>query len=363
MNKIKSIQDKYLSKEITVSEVLKDAFLKIEEDKLNSFITLDKENALKKAEEIDEKIRNGEKLGRLFGVTFGIKDNISVDGIKMTCGSKMLENFVPVYDGEVIKRIKEEDGIILGKTNLDEFAMGASSETSYFGPTKNPIDNEYISGGSSSGSAASVGAGEVMFALGTDTGGSSRQPAAFCGGVGYYPSYGRISRYGVVSMANTLDQVGLIGRNISDVVLVNNVLQGHDLKDPNSQKLNDEINLYDYSFEGKKIAVLNTEGQVKIDSKIKEDFNEVLDELKELGAEIKTVDLKSYKYIDSLYSVLVSVEVSSNMGRFDGLRYGHHTENYDSAEELYKKSRDEGLGEEVKRRIILGYALSSKRDE
>ena len=359
MNNIKKLQEKFLNKEIKVVDFVEESYKKIEEGNLNSFITLNKEDALRKAKEIDEKIENKEELGKLFGVTFAIKDNILTEGLRTTSASKMLENFNPGYDAEVVKRIKEEDGIILGKTNMDEFAMGASSETSYFGHVKNPIDNEYVPGGSSSGSAAALGGGEAMFSLGTDTGGSSRQPAAFCGVIGYYPSYGRISRYGVISMANTFDQVGLIGNSVEDIALMMDILSGHDEKDPNSKDLEEDFTLSDFTFEGKKIGVLIEENTAE---NIREDFIKVEEELRDMGAILEDISLDSHKYIDATYTALMSVEVSSNMARFDGLRYGYHTNEYESFSELYKKSRSEGLGSGVKRRIILGYALSSKNN-
>lgn len=361
--KISEIQRKYLSGELKVEDFVKSNFDKIRKNDLGSYISLDEENALEKARLIDKKIANKEDLGSLFGVTFAIKDNISTKDLKTTCASKMLENYIPIFDASVIERLKAQDAIILGKANMDEFAMGSSSETSYFGPTKNPIDKSLIPGGSSSGSAAAVAGDEAIVSLGSDTGGSVRQPAAYCNIVGYYPSYGLISRYGVVAMGNTFDQVGLLANSVEDIVKVVNVVGGYDEKDPNSHESQVDYKLVDYSFKDKKIAVVKDIESFNIDQVVLDDYHRALEDLKILGAEIQEVEIDHLKYANMIYTVLMSAEVSSNMSRFDGIRFGYHDSNYSSTQEMYIASRSGGFGDEVKRRIALGTLLLSSNND
>ncbi|TCU75581.1 aspartyl/glutamyl-tRNA(Asn/Gln) amidotransferase subunit A [Tissierella praeacuta] len=357
-------------KEISSRELIELHFNKIDEmeKSINAFITLNKEEALKLADKVDEKIRNGEKVGLLSGIPIGVKDNIMTKNLRTTCGSKMLENFIPPYDATVVERIKSADGIIMGKTNMDEFAMGSSTETSYFGPTKNPIDLERVPGGSSGGSAAAVRAGEVALSLGTDTGGSIRQPASYCDVVGIKPTYGIVSRYGTVAMANTLDQVGVFGRDVKDAVLMLSSLTGYDEKDSTSFKNPDgtiifgsfpkEID-YDNYLKGMKIAIPKEIFNIGIDSSIKEQMNKSIKIFEALGAEISEISLPNLEYALAAYYIISTSELSSNLARFDGVRYGHRAKEYTTLDELYTNSRTEAFGEEVKRRIMLGtYSLT-----
>ncbi len=357
------MRDKLLSGEISCREIVKAHIDNIEkmEPEINAFITLTKEEALERADRIDEKIRNKEEVGLLAGIPVAVKDNISTKGVRTTCASKMLENYIPPYDATVVERIIEEDGIIIGKTNMDEFAMGSSTETSYFGPTRNPIDTTRVPGGSSGGSAAAVRAKEAAIALGTDTGGSIREPASFCGVVGIKPTYGLVSRYGVVPMANSLDQVGSFGRNVSDAALLLQAIAGHDPKDSTSIDLDvvDYLAHIEDGIKGMKIGVPKEYMEIEIDKSLKDKILGAINMLKDLGAELVEVSLPNLKYALPDYYIISTSELSSNLSRFDGIRYGYRTENYSSLDELYKKSRSEAFGEEVKRRIMLGtYSLS-----
>lgn len=362
------MKEKLHKKEITSRELIEAHFKMIEDrdDGLNAFITLNKEEALKAADRVDEKIKNGERLGLLAGLPIGLKDNIITKDLRTTCGSKMLENFIPPYNASVVDRIVEADGIIIGKTNMDEFAMGSSTETSYFGPSKNPLDLERVPGGSSGGSAAAVAAGQVALSLGTDTGGSVRQPASFTGIVGIKPSYGIVSRYGVVPMANTLDQVGVFGRDVSDAVLMMASITGYDEKDSTSFN-NPEGTIIFSSFggdidedylKGMKIGV-PVEYLKDLDQKIREKMDENIEILRKLGAEVEEISLPSLEYSLATYQAISSAEISSNMARFDGLRYGYRAEEYEDLDELFTRSRSQGLGDEVKRRIMIGTHLLS----
>jgi len=356
------LKEKILNKEVTSREVVEAHFKKIEEldSDINAFITLNKEEALKAADDVDERISKGEKVGMLAGIPIGIKDNINTKNLRTTCGSKMLENFIPPYDAHVIEQIRKEDGIIIGKTNMDEFAMGGSTETSYFGPTKNPINYNLVPGGSSGGSAAAVAANEVALALGTDTGGSVRQPASFCGIVGIKPSYGLVSRYGVVSMANSLDAVGTFGKDTKDALLMLNAILGLDKRD--STSLDGKMIEIDGEnhLEGLRIAIPKEFVDLGISNKeVEKRFNEALKVFEDAGAKIDIVSIPHLNYATETYYLISTAELSSNMARFDGIRYGHRTENYVTLDDLYKNSRTEGFGEEVKRRIMLGtYSLS-----
>ena len=360
------IREKLLKKEISSTEVL-DAHLDIidkKEKDINAFITLDREGAIKEASRVDKKIKNGEELGAIAGLPIAIKDNIITKNLRTTCGSKMLENFNPPYDATVVKKIREAHGIILGKTNMDEFAMGGSTETSYFGPTKNPRDLTRVPGGSSGGSAAAVAANETPLALGTDTGGSVRQPASFCGVVGIKPTYGMVSRYGVVPMSNSLDQVGVFGRDVKDAHMMLQVILGYDPLDATSSKRADEdISIQGIdSLKGLKVALPKEYQNLRAtgDEKIQERFKETVKVFEDAGAIIDYVSLPSLEYALEAYYLIMLTEASTSLSRLDGIRYGHRTENYETLDELYINSRTEGFGEEVKRRIMLGnYFLSS----
>lgn len=364
------MKDKLFKKELSSREIVEAHIKKIDEQEpqVNAFITLDKENALKESNRIDEKIARGERLEVLAGLPIGIKDNIVTKNLRTTCASKMLEDFIPPYDATVVENIRKQDGIIIGKNNLDEFAMGASTESSYFGKTRNPIDLNLVPGGSSGGSAAAVAANEVPLSLGTDTGGSVRQPASFCGVVGIKPTYGVVSRYGVVPMANTLDQVGSFGRDVRDAVLMLNAVKGYDRRDSTSSKkvipayLIDNDNSNDLNYlKDMKIALPKEYLEFKPANKdIQGLFEKSVKIFEDNGAKIEYISIPHLKYALETYYIIMTSEVSSNLARFDGIRYGHRAEKYETLTELYTNSRTEGFGEEVKRRIMTGtYSLSA----
>lgn len=359
---VSKIQNKEISCEKVVSYYIKN--IKEKEDDINAFISLQKEEALNKAKELDEKIKKGESVGKLVGIPIAVKDNLCTNGVTTTCASKMLEDFVPPYDATVIKQLQQEDAILIGKTNLDEFAMGSSTENSAFKITKNPIDKSRVPGGSSGGSAAAVGSGMVPLALGSDTGGSIRQPASFCGIVGMKPTYGLVSRFGLIAFGSSLDQIGPFSMTVEDNAYLLNILSGEDDLDGTTAK-NLEVKDYtlgiDSGIKGMKIGIpvefMEEEG---LDEEIKEAIFKDIKALKELGAEVEEFSLPSTKDGLAPYYIISSAEASSNLARFDSIRYGYRAENYDSVEDLVEKSRSEGFGKEVKRRIMLGtYALSS----
>ena len=350
--------------ELTSSDIVNSYIEKINknEENVQAFITILKEEAVKQAEEIDLKRKNNEEVSALAGIPIGIKDNICTKGVKTTCASKMLENFVSPYDATVMEKINNEELINLGKLNMDEFAMGASTEYSYFHQTKNPWNINNVPGGSSGGSAAAVAANMVPWALGSDTGGSVRQPASFCGVVGLKPTYGLVSRYGLVAFASSLDQIGPITKDVKDSAILLNILTGHDEKDSTSVNVKkiDYVKTLKNDVKGLKIAVPKELLGEGINEEVKENILNAIEKYKEMGAEVEEISLDFMKYVVSTYYIIACAEASSNLGRFDGVRYGHRTKNYENISELIKNSRSEGFGEEVKRRIILGtYVLSS----
>lgn len=358
------LRKKLLNKEISSVEIVESYYKNIEETEkdIEAFITLTKDEALKTAKNIDEKIAKNEEVGVLAGIPIAVKDNIATRGIKTTCGSKILENFVSPYDATVVEKIKREDGIIIGKTNMDEFAMGSSTETSYFKKTKNPHDLERVPGGSSGGSAAAVAGFEAPLSLGSETGGSVREPASFCGVVGLKPTYGLISRYGLIAFASSLDQIGPFARNVEDTALLLSVLAGYDEKDSTSveNKSIDYTKELNSNVKGMKIALPKEYFGEGIDEKVKAKVLEAVEVLKGLGAEVEEISLPYTEYALSCYYIISTSEASSNLARFDGVRYGYRAENYKDLDELYINTRSEGFGEEVKRRIMLGtFALSS----
>ncbi|MBR6252821.1 MAG: Asp-tRNA(Asn)/Glu-tRNA(Gln) amidotransferase subunit GatA [Clostridia bacterium] len=364
------IRDGYKNKEFTVKEVV-DAFYKNIEEKdgdIKAYITLCKEEALKEAEEkqikIDEAISNGtfDELPFLFAVPIAIKDNMNTFGVKTTCASKMLENFVSPYDATVIKKIKAEGAIILGKVNMDEFAMGGSCENSGFFATKNPHDLTRVPGGSSGGSSAAVAGDLAPIALGSDTGGSIREPASLCGIVGLKPTYGLVSRYGLVAFASSLDQIGPMTKDVKDAAVLLNAIAGHDEMDSTSA----DIEKKDYTkslindVKGIKIGIPKEFYGEGLQQEVRDALEKAKEKYRELGAEIVEVSLPFTKYALPTYYVLACAEASSNLGRFDGIRYGYRTENFESLKDIYRNSRSEGFGKEVKRRILLGtYVLSA----
>ncbi|OCL27669.1 aspartyl/glutamyl-tRNA amidotransferase subunit A [Orenia metallireducens] len=358
------LHEKLVNKEVTAREITESIYNRIEavEEDVKAYITLTKEDALKQADKVDEKIANGEEIGPLAGIPIAIKDNMSTEGVKTTCASKILHNYKPPYDATVIKKLSAEDYIMVGKTNMDEFAMGSSNENSGFYPTANPWDLTRVPGGSSGGSAAAVAAGEAIISLGSDTGGSIRQPAAFCGVVGMKPTYGLVSRYGLVAFASSLDQIGPFSKDITDCAIALNYIAGHDEFD--STSANREVPDYTASLNkditGMKIGVPSEYFGDGIDQEVKDAVWTAIKKLEELGAEYEEVSLPHTEYALSAYYLIAPAEASSNLARYDGVRYGLRSEEVKGLVDMYKKTRQEGFGDEVKRRIMLGtYALSS----
>ncbi len=354
---IKTINDKLKSKEIKPIDLVLEAFQRIEETNLNCFITLNKEEAIKKAIELENK----EVDNLLFGLPIAIKDNIVTKDLRTTAASRILEDFIPIYDATVITKIKDKNMIIIGKTNMDEFAMGSTGETSYFGNTLNPWDNSLIPGGSSSGSAACVAARITPFSLGTDTGGSIRQPSSFCGLVGLKPTYGRVSRYGVIAFASSLDQVGPITRNVYENALLLNAISGYDKNDltSSSEIVKDYTSLIGQDIANLKIAIPNYYMSDVIDSEIRSNIAKIIELLKNKGCQIDYVDISYLEYAIPLYQVIALGEASSNLARYDGVRYGLKIDDFKNIDQLYKQTRTLGFGNEVKRRIMIGSHILS----
>ena len=346
-------------KEITPKTLVLECFSRIEKNNLNAFITLDKEGALKEAERL-EKIEVPDDL--LFGIPIAIKDNIMVKDLRCTCASKMLDNFISIYDAGVIENVKKHNMIIIGKTNIDEFAMGSTSETSYYGHPVNPWNNEKVSGGSSGGSAVSVAGRLVPLALGSDTGGSIRQPASFNGIVGMKPSYGRVSRYGLVAYGSSLDQIGPMTRNVYENALLLNSLCSRDERDLTSVETNEDFTRkIGENLTGFKVAIPNYFVSDIVDSEIRNKVMEIKKLLEDKGIVVDMVDIKHIDKAVILYQIIAMGEASSNLARFDGVRYGYSYPNPTSLEELYLKTRQNGFGNEVKRRIMVGtYILSGE---
>ncbi len=345
-------------KECSALEAAQSVFSRIDEveERVESFITITKESALQKAREVDEKRAKGETLHPLAGVPIGVKDNICTKGVLTSCASKMLSNFVPPYDATIIERLNAADAVMIGKLNLDEFAMGSSGETSYYKKTKNPHNLSCVPGGSSSGSAAAVAAGEVFLALGTDTGGSIRLPASYCGVVGYKPSYGSVSRAGIVPVASSFDQAGPLGRSVADVALLYGAICGHDPKDATSvlRDYSDFTSLAKANMKGLVIGVPSEYFGDWIADEVKQRITQSIKLLERAGATIKTVSLASTEHALAAYFVISAAEASSNLSRYDGVKFGYRAEHYDGLVDMYEKTRAEGFGAEVKRRILLG---------
>lgn len=356
--------DLFRKKEVSVVEATKSVFARIKntEPKIGSFITLCEEEALKKAEKVQAKYGRGEAMSPLAGVPMALKDNMCTKGIKTTCASRMLHNFVPPYNATVAARLEDADAILTGKTNMDEFAMGSSTERSYFKETKNPWDLERVPGGSSGGSAAAVAARQVFFSLGSDTGGSIRQPAALCGVVGMKPTYGTVSRYGLVAFASSLDQIGPLTRDVTDLALVMNAISGHDPMDGTSADVRhpDFTKSLVNDVKGLKIGVPKEYMGEGISEDARKAVFSAIDTFKRLGAEYEEMSLPMAKYALPAYYIISSAEASSNLARYDGIKYGHRAEKYTDLLDLYNQTRSEGFGAEVKRRIMIGtYALSA----
>ncbi len=353
---IHQLQDKLANKEINVDEVLDSYYQRIEDidDKIKAYVTLTEDEARERATE--------GVSGKLAGIPLAIKDNISTEGIRTTCSSKILNNYVPPYNATVMKKLNKEGSIILGKTNLDEFAMGSSTENSGFFTTRNPWNLEHAPGGSSGGSAAAVAAGEAAGALGSDTGGSIRQPAAYCGVVGLKPTYGNVSRFGLVAFASSLDQIGPITKDVQDSALLMNVIAGHDPMDSTSVKMDlpDYTEFLKDDVSGMKIALPKEYFSMDFDSEVRDSVMAAVKKLEDAGAKIEEVSLPSAQYALAAYYIIAPAEASSNLARYDGVRYGYRSEKSANLSEMFKNTRHEGFGDEVSRRIMLGtYALSS----
>nr|WP_216671607.1 Asp-tRNA(Asn)/Glu-tRNA(Gln) amidotransferase subunit GatA [Saccharibacillus qingshengii] len=361
---LREIHNRLHAGELSVTELVKDSLQKVEErdGKVKAFLTVDEEGALASAARLDGKLAAGEERGLLFGLPAGIKDNIVTEGLRTTCASQFLRNFDPVYDATVVRKLRAADSVTIGKLNMDEFAMGGSNENSSFYPVRNPWNTDRVPGGSSGGSAAAVAAGEVYFTLGSDTGGSIRQPASYCGVVGLKPTYGLVSRFGLVAFASSLDQIGPVTRTVEDSAYVLQAIAGHDDRDSTSANVDvpDYISALTGDIKGLRIAVPKEYMGEGVDPKVKESVMAAIRQLESLGATWEEVSLPHTEYALAAYYLLSSSEASSNLARFDGVRYGVRAENPENLLDLYLKSRSEGFGDEVKRRIMLGtYALSS----
>ncbi len=364
MPTIDEIHRLYSSGDSTPSEVTRAALDRMEEsnDRLNAYLTIDRENALRRAATMDAQIRDAVQNLPLAGVPVVIKDNMCTNGTRTTCGSRILGNYVPPYTATAVSRLIEAGAIIVGKTNMDEFAMGSSTENSAFGPVLNPVNDAYVPGGSSGGSAVAVAAGHVPVSLGSDTGGSIRQPASFCGVVGLKPTYGRVSRYGLVAFASSLDQIGPFGNNVRDAARALGVIAGRDHLDSTSAN----VGVPDYAaaltgdVKGMRVGVPRECFGDGLDPEVRSRVEAAIGALGDAGAEIVEVSLPHSRYVIAVYYIIATAEASSNLARYDGVRYGFRAEEARTLSEMYRRTRDEGFGAEVKRRIMLGtFALSS----
>jgi len=361
---VSELAEKLEKGEITSEEIVKSYFSRIKEkdEKVKAYVTTLENDAIEKARKIDEDRKSGKKLPKYAGIPIAIKDNMCIAGIKTTCSSKMLENFVAPYNATVIEKLNNEDLVYLGKLNMDEFAMGSSTEHSYFKKTKNPWDLTRVPGGSSGGSAAVVSAQMAYASLGSDTGGSIRQPASYCSVVGLKPTYGLVSRFGLIAFASSLDQIGPFARTVEDAALMLDVISGHDKMDTTSANLEKQnyLEALVNDVKGKVIGIPTDFITDGINKEVKEAYDKAIETLKAAGAEIKEITLEYAKYSLATYYIIATAEASSNLGRYDGIRYGYRTQDFSDLEELYRKTRTEGFGAEVKRRIMLGtYVLSS----
>lgn len=349
---------------VTATDAMEAVLARIEakERDINAYVTVDREQALRAAASVQEKIKKGELSGPLAGVPVAIKDNLCTEGMLTTCSSKILENFVPTFTAEAVLNLEKAGAVIIGKTNMDEFAMGSTTETSAYGETRNPWNTGHVPGGSSGGSAAAVAAGECFFALGSDTGGSIRQPASFCGVVGLKPTYGTVSRYGLIAYGSSLDQIGPLTKNVTDCAAVLELIASHDTKDSTSVKREDTdfTSALTDDVKGMKIGIPRDYFGEGLDAEVKDAVLAAAKVLEESGAVIEEFDLSLVEYAIPTYYTIAAAEASSNLERFDGVKYGYRTEAYEGLHNMYKKTRSEGFGAEVKRRIMLGsFVLSS----
>ena len=336
--------------------------IKAVEEQVHSYVTLDEEGAMKRAKEVQAQIEAGTLTGPLAGVPAAIKDNMCTKDMRTTCSSKILENFVPTYTAEAVLNLEKAGAVILGKTNMDEFAMGSTTETSYYGVTRNPWNTEHVPGGSSGGSCAAVAANECFYALGSDTGGSIRQPSSFCGVTGIKPTYGTVSRYGLIAYGSSLDQIGPVAKDVSDCAAILEAISSHDLKDSTSMARTDcdFTSALKDDVKGMKIGIPSSYFGEGLDEEVRAAILKAADILKEKGAIVETFDLGLVDYAIPAYYVIASAEANSNLSRFDGIKYGYRTKEYEGLHNMYKKTRSEGFGPEVKRRIMLGsFVLSS----
>jgi len=361
---IHQLHDLLVKKEVTPREATDALYRRIQEveGKVKAYLLLTEEEAFRQADQVDRKMAKGEWLGDLAGIPLGLKDILCTKGIRTTCASKILENYIPFYDGTVIQKLKEREAVFLGKLNMDEFAMGSSTENSGFQVTHNPWDLKRIPGGSSGGPAAAVAADECIAALGTDTGGSIRQPAACCGVVGLKPTYGRVSRYGLVAFASSLDQIGPITKDVEDCAILMNAISGYDSHDSTSVDV--EVPDYKQSLKrdvkGVRIGIPDEYFIEGMDPEVEKAIQEAIDFFRKWGAKIQKISLPHTEYAVAIYYIIATAEASSNLARYDGVKYGLRSKGYRDLMEMYTQSRAKGFGEEVKRRIILGtYVLSA----
>ena len=360
---IAKLHGRLVNKEISCKELTQQYIDAANRDngELNAYVTMTPEAALETAERVDKKIAAGEEISLLEGIPMTLKDNISTDGIRTTCCSKILEDYTPIYDATVWKILKSQNSVLLGKTNMDEFAMGSSCETSYFGGARNPHNTGHVAGGSSGGVASAVGGNIAVYGLGSDTGGSIRQPASFCGIVGMKPTYGSVSRFGLIAYASSLDQIGPITTSVEDAAIVYDAISEYDVMDSTSQGRKGELTCTTLrnDIKGMKIGIAR-EYMEGIREDVRAALEEAIEVYRSLGAEIVYFDLPALKYALPVYYIIACAEASSNLGRYDGIRYGYKAENYRDVNDMIKKTRSTGFGEEVKRRILLGtYVLSS----
>ena len=355
---------KIKQKEISVAEAVTVSLERVRavEGEIHSFVTVEEEAAMKRAEEVQRQIDDGTLAGPLAGVPAAVKDNICTEGTLTTCSSRILSNFVPPYSAEAVKNLEKAGAVILGKTNMDEFAMGSTTETSAFGVTRNPWNLQHVPGGSSGGSCAGVAAGECFYALGSDTGGSIRQPSSFCGVTGLKPTYGTVSRYGLIAYGSSLDQIGPVARDVTDCAAVLEAIASYDKKDSTSVKRAsyDFTSALEDDVKGMRIGIPSDYMGEGLEAEVREAVLEAADVLKQKGAVVEEFDLSLVEYAIPAYYVIASAEASSNLSRFDGVKYGYRTPEYEGLHNMYKKTRSEGFGAEVKRRIMLGsFVLSS----
>ncbi len=349
---------------VTAPEALEAVLARMDrqEETLHCYVTDDRENARKKAETVQAQIEAGTLSGPLAGVPVAIKDNMNTAGLLTTCASRILNNFVPTFSSEAVKRLEAAGAVIIGKTNMDEFAMGSTTETSYYGVTRNPWHTDHVPGGSSGGSAAAVAAGECYYALGSDTGGSIRQPASFCGVVGMKPTYGTVSRYGLIAYGSSLDQIGPLAQDVTDCAAILEVISTHDPKDSTSVKRDDTdfTSALKADVKGMRIGIPRDYFGEGLDGEVKDSILSAVRQLEEAGAVVEEFDLSLVKYAIPAYYVIACAEASSNLARFEGVKYGYRAEGFDGLHDMYKMTRSEGFGPEVKRRIMLGsFVLSS----